>query len=220
MKSLLGKGAGYSMNPGLEPILPSQLIRKVINTRGADFTVRDLFKTFGSQSFGLIFIAMALPLTIPLPPLIGFIPAGLICTWALQRALGITQLWLPRTIAQKKVSQNIIDSIENKALPLCEKLEKRFFKSKQLNRLKESEIRLASIAVVFLSMLIMLPTPFLNSIPAVIIIIMGLTILSNNRRLLWINMSFSLLALVFIGSTLYVGLEALIEEVNGFIQSY
>jgi hypothetical protein len=163
---------------------------------------------------------MALPLTIPLPPLIGFIPAGLICTWALQRALGITQLWLPRTIAQKKVSQNIIDSIENKALPLCEKLEKRFFKSKQLNRLKESEIRLASIAVVFLSMLIMLPTPFLNSIPAVIIIIMGLTILSNNRRLLWINMSFSLLALVFIGSTLYVGLEALIEEVNGFIQSY
>jgi hypothetical protein len=89
MKSLLGKGAGYSMNPGLEPILPSQLIRKVINTRGADFTVRDLFKTFGSQSFGLIFIAMALPLTIPLPPLIGFIPAGLICTWALQRALGI-----------------------------------------------------------------------------------------------------------------------------------
>jgi hypothetical protein len=75
------------MNPGLEPILPSQLIRKVINTRGADFTVRDLFKTFGSQSFGLIFIAMALPLTIPLPPLIGFIPAGLICTWALQRAI-------------------------------------------------------------------------------------------------------------------------------------
>ena len=58
------------MNPGLEPILPSQLIRKVINTRGADFTVRDLFKTFGSQSFGLIFIAMALPLTIPLPPLL------------------------------------------------------------------------------------------------------------------------------------------------------
>lgn len=97
---------------------------------------------------------------------------------------------------------------------------KKVFKSKQLNRLKESEIRLASIAVVFLSMLIMLPTPFLNSIPAVIIIIMGLTILSNNRRLLWINMSFSLLALVFIGSTLYVGLEALIEEVNGFIQSY
>ena len=144
---------------------------------------------------------------------------GFICT-GLQRALEINQLWLHRTIAQKKVSQNIIDSIENKALPLCEKLEKRFLKSKQLNRLKESEIRLASIAVVFLSMLIMLPTPFLNSIPAVIIIIMGLTILSNNRRLLWINMSFSLLALVFIGSTLYVGLEALIEEVNGFIQSY
>ncbi|NLO22291.1 MAG: exopolysaccharide biosynthesis protein, partial [Syntrophomonadaceae bacterium] len=69
-------------------------------------------------------------------------------------------------------------------------------------------------------MLIMLPTPFLNSIPAVIIIIMGLTILSSNRRLLWINMSFSLLALGFIGSTLYVGLDALVEEINGFIKSY
>ncbi len=208
------------MNRLLEPKLPSQFIRTVISKKEADFTVEDLFNIIGSQSFGLMFIVMALPLTIPLPPLIGFIPAGLLCIWACQRAWGSSQLWLPKAIGKKKVSQNIINNIESKALPLCEKLESKLLKKRPGNRLKESEIRLASIAVVFLSMLIMLPTPFLNSIPAVIIIIMGLTILSSNRRLLWINMSFSLLALGFIGSTLYVGLDALVEEINGFIKSY
>ncbi len=208
------------MNPLVEPKLPSQLIRNIIGNKQGNFTVEDLFNTFGTQSFGLMFIIMALPLTIPLPPLVGFIPAGLICIWAGQRALGATELWLPRVIARLKVSPNIINNIESKAIPLCEKLEKKFFKNRSGNRLKESEIRLASFTVVFLSILIMLPTPGLNSIPALITIIMGLTILNNNRRLLWINISCSLLAIGFIGSTLYVGVEALLEQIDGFIQRY
>jgi hypothetical protein len=206
------------MNCLLEPRLPSQLIRDIIRNKKGNFTVEDLFRTFGSQSFGLMFIVMALPLTIPLPPGIGFIPASLLCIWAFQRALGGTQLWLPKAIGKRKVSQTIIDKIETKALPLCEKLEGWFFKNRQLSSLKETEIRLASLAVVLLSMLIMLPTPFLNSIPAVIIILMGLTILNNNRRLLWINMSFSLLALGVIGSTLYLGSEVLLEGIEEFIK--
>lgn len=191
---------------------PSQLIRDVFANRDGKLTIEDLINAFGSQGFGFIFIIMAMPLIIPLPPGIGFIPASLLCIWALQRALGGDHLWLPKAICRKEISPAIIEKIENKALPLYEKLENMFSGSQSV-RLKESEIRLASLVVVLMSLLIMLPTPFLNSVPAVITILIGLTVLNSNRVFLWINMSFGLLTLGFIGSTLYMGLEILVTEV-------
>ncbi len=198
---------------------PSQIIRDTIGKKKSTLTVEDLINAFGSQSFGLMFIVMALPLTIPLPPGIGFIPAALLCVWSFQRMLGGTTLWVPKAIGKREISQSLISKIDAKALPLCARLERYFLNCGRLNLLKESEIRLSSLAVMFMSMLIMLPTPFLNTIPAIIIILMGLTILNSNRRLLWINMSFSLLALGFIGSTLYVGSELLLDEISDFLQA-
>lgn len=187
---------------------PSQLIREAIANKEQAFKVEDLINAFGSQSFGLVFIVMALPLTIPLPPGVGFIPAALLCVWALQRALGGTILWLPKAIGKRELSDKFIAKIETKALPLCERLEKRFLNSNQPKMLNEAEIRLASIVIAFFSMLIMLPTPFLNSVFALMIIFMGLTVLNSNRKLLWINMSIGLLALLVLG---YVGSEVLFE---------
>ncbi|TYO92327.1 exopolysaccharide biosynthesis protein [Desulfallas thermosapovorans] len=197
---------------------PSQIIRDTIGKKKCTLTVEDLINALGSQSFGLMFIVMALPLTIPLPPGIGFIPAFLLCVWSFQRMLGKTTLWVPKAIGKREISQSLIIKIDAKAIPLCERLERYFFNCSQPNPLKETEIRLASLTVVFMSILIMLPTPFLNVIPAIITILMGLTILNSNRRLLWINMSFGLLALGFIGSTLYVGSELLLDEIGDFLQ--
>ena len=188
---------------------PSQVIRNTISNRESRLTIDDLIKTFAAQSFSLMLIVMALPLTIPLPPGIGFIPAALLCVWSFQRTIGGTHLWVPKVVGRQEISQEVINKIESKALPLCEKLEKRFLNNNLSGRLSDMEIRLASLAVVFMSVLIMIPSPFLNSIPAVLIILIELTILNNNRKLLWINMSLGLLALGFIGSTLYVGSEAL-----------
>lgn len=201
------------MNYTSENKPPSQLIRDAIKNKENTPKVKDLIDVFGSQSFGLMFIIMALPLTIPLPPGIGFIPAALLCAWALQRAFGGTFLWVPKAVGKWKLSQKFIINIETKALPLCERLEKKFLNSSQPRTLSEMEIRLASVMVAFFSILIMLPTPFLNSIFAVIIILTGLIILSGNRKLLWINVSFALLALFFIGSALFANMEVLLGEI-------
>src|SRR5690554_54394 len=206
-----------SCSAGPKP--PSQIIRAMLGEKEHTPTVEGLINAFGSQSFGLMFIVMALPLTVPLPPGLGFIPAALLCTWAFQRLLGQNSLWIPKIIGKREISRSVIDKIEVKAIPLCERLEKRFFSHSQQDSLKETEIRLASLAVVFMSLLIMLPTPFLNFIPAVITILIGPIIISNNRRLLWVNISFSLLALGYIGSTLYVESELLQNRIDGFLQS-
>lgn len=190
---------------------PSQIIREAIANKENAFKVEDLINAFGSQSFGLVFIVVALPLTIPLPPGVGFIPAALLCVWAFQRALGGTLLWLPKAIGQRELSEKFIKKIETKALPLCERLETKFFHSNQPSVLNEIEIRLASMVIAFFSIFIMLPTPFLNSVFALIIILMGLTVLNSNRKLLWINMSIGLLALLIVG---YVGSEVLFEIGN------
>ncbi len=60
-----------------------------------------------------------------------------------------------------------------------------------------------------MSLLISLPTPFLNTIPAIITILIGLSLLSGNRRLLWINITLGLLTTVLLGSMLYMGIDLL-----------
>lgn len=201
----------FTMSYMPENQMPSQLIRDVIGKSDHPLKVEDIINALGSQSFGLIFIVMALPLTIPLPPGIGFIPAALLLVWAVQRALGGNHLWLPKAVGRRKLSQKFINKIDNKALPLCERLEKKFLNSRP-EQLSEAEIRLASLVVALQSILIMLPTPFLNSLWAIITLLMGLTILNRNRKFLWLNMSVGLLAVFAFGSTLYAGSEALLEE--------
>ena len=193
---------------------PSQLIREVLGNKEKALTVGDIIEAFGSQSFGLVFIVMALPLIIPLPPGVGFIPAGILCVWAIQRAWGGIFLWVPRKIAKRKLSEKFIHNIETKAIPFCERLEEKFFHNGPTRRLSEMELRMASVMVAALSILIMLPTPGLNSIFAALIILLGITILNSNRKLLWINMSFGLLAVFLMGSTLYAGSELLFDEIG------
>lgn len=193
---------------------PSQLIREVLRNKEKALTVGDIIEAFGSQSFGLVFIVMALPLVIPLPPGVGFIPAGILCIWAIQRAWGGTFLWVPRKIAKRKLSEKFIHNIETKAIPFCERLEEKFFHNGPTRRLSEMELRMASVMVAALSILIMLPTPGLNSIFAALIILLGITILNSNRKLLWLNMSFGLLAVFLVGSTLYAGSELLFDEIG------
>lgn len=199
---------------------PSQLIREALGNKEKALTVEDIITAFGSQSFGLMFIVMALPLVIPLPPGVGFIPAGLLCVWAIQRAWGGTILWVPRTIARHKLSEKFINNIEAKAIPFCERLEEKFFSSGPTRRLSEMEIRMASVMVAVLSVMIMLPTPGLNSIFAALIILLGITVLNSNRKLLWINMSFGLLAVFLIGSTLYAGSELLFNEIGDLVDFF
>ena len=193
---------------------PSHLIREALGNRDKTLTVEVIITAFGSQSFGLVFMAMALPLVIPLPPGLGFIPADLLCVWAMQRAWGGTLLWVPRKIASHELSEKFINNIETKAIPFCERLEEKFFSSSPTTRLSEMEIRMASVMVAALSILIMLPTPGLNSIFATLIILLGITVLNSNRKLLWINMSFGLLAVFLFGSTLYAGSEVLFNEIG------
>ncbi|NLB19022.1 MAG: exopolysaccharide biosynthesis protein [Syntrophomonadaceae bacterium] len=202
------------MNYPNESKPPSELIREALGNKEKTLTVEDIITAFGSQSFGLVFIIMALPLVIPLPPGVGFIPAGLLCVWAIQRSWGGTFLWLPRKIARHKLSAKFINNIETKAIPFCERLEEKFFSSGPTRRLSEMEIRIASMMVAALSILIMLPTPGLNSIFAALIILLGITVLNSNRKLLWINMSFGLMTVFLIGSTLYAGSELLFNEID------
>lgn len=198
---------------------PSQIIRDTMANSVTNITVGDIIYALGSHSFGLLFIVIALPLIIPLPPGIGFIPALLLLVLALQRALGRSRLWFPKAISRRKVSPKILQKIDTKALPLYEKVERYCSKkNRETSDLYEMEIRLASMVVVLMSALMMLPTPFLNTIPAIITIIMGLAILNSNRRILWINMIFGVLALGLIGSTIFVGAELLLEEINDFIE--
>jgi hypothetical protein len=197
--------------------LPSQVIREKMNTADTNLTINSLVNAFGNQGFGFMFVVMGLPVTIPLPPGVGVIPAAFLFIWSLQKTLGRKNLWIPKWLGEKAISPKVINNILSKALPLCERLENITHINKRNNFLSEQEICLGSLIVVIMSLLIALPTPFLNTIPAIITILIGLALISSNRGLLWVNMGLGVLATLFIGFTIYLGIEALLDEIVDFI---
>lgn len=191
---------------------PSQVIRDAIHRDDiTGVSVETLLHAFGRQSFGFIFVLMGLPMIVPLPPGVGFLPALLITIWALQGVFGQGKLWLPKFIGKRMISPAFLRKVEHRALPVCEKLERRYCFDSQTPVIRLLETRIATLMVAAMGLLIMLPTPFMNLIPAAIILSMGLAILGQNRKLLWLNISLGVIAAGFIGSTVYVGLELLLD---------
>ncbi len=198
------------MNSPLFPRSPSEIIGSIIGDTERQLTVNSLVSALGSQGFGFMFVVVALPVVVPLPPGVGLIPALLLLVWSLQRFFGQTSLWLPQWLGHRSLTPSLRAKIVQRGLPICQRLEGLCRCTNELPFLREQEIRFACLTVAVMSLLIGLPTPFLNTIPAVITILIGLSLLSGNRRLLWVNISLGLLTTFLLGSTLYVGIDMLL----------
>lgn len=203
------KGSVALMHSPVFPRSPSEIIRRIVVDGESQLTLHSLLSSLGSQGFGFMFVVVALPVVVPLPPGVGLIPALLLLVWSLQRFFGQTSLWLPQWLGRRRVSPRLRTKIEQRGLPMCQRLERLCRSGRQRPFLREQEIRFASLTVAVMSLLISLPTPFLNTIPAIITILIGLSLLSGNRRLLWVNITLGLLTTVLLGSMLYMGIDLL-----------
>lgn len=142
---------------------------------GRPISVGQLVDLFDDQSYGVLFALLALPTLIPvLPPGTAALIGLLFATLGLQRLIGLRRPWLPGPLRRIALGTRAAEFLEKRALPYLDRLERPA--RRRLGRLAATEpvSRAAALATTLLGLIMLSPLPFLNTLPALMVLIIGL----------------------------------------------
>ncbi len=193
----------------------SQLLRRQLAVRtAATLTIGDFLQSVEEQGFGLLLIAFALPVLVPLPPGVGAIPGVILMMWGLQRLAGRHTPWLPQRIQARPLTPRMTLLLETKAIPVLERMERVLPQGRGRKEPREWESRVAALVVVLMGFLVLLPTPFLNTLPSLIIIGIGLSYVNHHRILMWTSIALGSVVFGALLVTVALGGEMLLDEIR------
>lgn len=142
--------------------------------------LRDLLNGMGDRAFGSTLLICALPEALPLP-VVGIslfvgIPLMLVST---QLMLGFRQPWLPGWILDRPFKRKHFEQLVCKALRHLEKLE-RVLKPRWQFFTNPAFERLIGLLLLILAVIVALPIPFGNMLPAIIIVLICLGMIEKD----------------------------------------
>lgn len=167
----------------------SAILRRLIDTHAAPrLTLGDLLHALGDRGFSLLFLAMALPNTLPVPGPPGIstlcgIPLAVI---AWQMARGDPEPRLPPWLSQRSVATQDFRRFVGKTLPYVEKVE-RVLRPRGDWRFSRRGERMLGFGVFILAVILALPIPLGNFLAALSVAVLSLAHLEDDRYALWVG---------------------------------
>jgi hypothetical protein len=145
--------------------------------------IRDVVDALGDRSFAPVMILLAVPNAIPFIPGSSTVLGLLLALVAVQLVIGRRRIWLPERLNRWSFDREGFGRVIAKVLPWLLKFERmarpRYWPATY--RLAE---RLAGAIAIVLSIMIMLPIPFANGVPAIAICLLALGI--SERDGVWL----------------------------------
>jgi hypothetical protein len=147
-------------------------------------SIRDVVDALGDRSFAPVMILLAVPNAIPFLPGSSAVLGFLLALIGLQLVLGMRRVRLPSRLNRWSFDREGFRRLVAKVTPWLTRFERmarpRFWPESY--RLAE---RLAGIVAIALALMIMLPIPFANGVPAIAICLLALGI--SERDGLWLG---------------------------------
>lgn len=143
-------------------------------------TIAGLSDALSGRAYGMLLLVLALPnlIPIPAPGLSAVVGAPLILV-TLQMMLGLKSPWFPNFIAKRKLKTQQLKRVCVRVVPVIKKLE--LVTSPRLTFLaKPPADRLIALICAVLSLMIMMPIPFGNALPALAICLFAVGILQRD----------------------------------------
>ncbi len=181
---------------------------KILLARLADkpMSIAEILQETAEQGFCLIIGLLALPFLFPMPPgLSGVLGIACFCL-AIQMALGRKMPWLPKRMAQFKFPRSLTWQLIiniRRVLIWLEKIVRSRWKQVATN---PYTWRSNACCIAWLSILLMLPIPFTNPLPAVTILLLAVATIEGDGLLIFIGYLLTLvntILFVFIGYGLW-----------------
>ncbi|HEY6103899.1 MAG TPA: exopolysaccharide biosynthesis protein [bacterium] len=172
-------------------------------TEDETVTLGELRDRLARRGFGLLMIVLAMPTLIPVLPPGSAAAIGLLyILLSLQMLFGRDEPWLPARVSRYRLSAKAIATLRNRGVPLLQRIE-RFSRPRLLPFNDRIASRGVAVIVLLLGIVLVPPFPFLNTLPALAVLIMGVGML--NRDGLFIAAGALLTAAVIVVAGFQVG---------------
>lgn len=142
-------------------------------------TVGEIVDRFGRRAFGALLFVFSTPNLLPLPPGSSTILGAPLVLLAPQVALGVHAPWLPRFVDDREISGLDLNRFFGRLLPTVERFEK-------VSRPRLSFLfggagdRLLGLVCTLLALVLILPIPFGNLLPALTIGVLAFSLVQRD----------------------------------------
>ncbi len=171
--------------PPTEPRLSELFARALDANQDGVVVLGEVLDRAGDRGYGFLLILLAIPAFIPvLPPGTSGVLGALMTLVALQMLLGLKQPWFPRRWRAKVLSPKVVAALQTRGVALLRKIEKVSHpRGRRLTR-NGLILRLSAIIVIGLALVLSSPMPFMNTLPALGVLLIGVGLANRDSYLL------------------------------------
>jgi hypothetical protein len=162
-----------TLEPEAEPPL-SVMLRKLGADRTERVSIEDLTHQLGDRAFGALLFVFALVALIPTPPGGTTITGMPLLLISAQLALGVRTVWLPRVFKRQGLDSRAFNKGLDRVLPWLERVE-RFSRPRLGMLFGPVGDRLLGLVCTVLGLIIVLPIPGGNILPAVAVAVLAIS---------------------------------------------
>ena len=167
----------------------AEILRDLCDGEG-DITIGDIVESFGRRAFGALLFVFSVPNLLPLPPGSSTVLGAPLVLLAPQVAIGVRQPWLPKKLKARALSRRDLANAFDRLIPWLERIEKAS-RPRLTWMFGPVGDRLIGLACTVLALVLILPIPFGNMLPAATVGVLSLSLTQRDG------------ALAAIGSTLF-----------------
>lgn len=163
------------------------LLRIAQNTQSERISIGDLLQALQHRASGALMFLFAIPNAIPVPPGVSAVLGAPLIFLAFQLMVG-QRPWLPKLITNRSLSRAEFEKVANLAAPWLAKAERLMRPRLQMLAKPPAEYVVGAVCLV-LAVILFLPIPLGNMLPAFTICILSLGVLQRDG--IWITIGLS-----------------------------
>jgi hypothetical protein len=189
--------------------------------RSEEVTLAAIWQLAGERIFGFLFVLLSLPSALPVPAPGYSIPFGVVMLLlALQLLAGWKRPWLPQKMLNRPIELSKVQGFLNAGMRWLHRIE-------MLSRPRLSYVCTSlpgrvviGCAIAVMSVSMMIPIPFTNTLPAIGIFVIGFGLLDDDGAISLAGLVICAMAFTLSASVLFFGYEmvrATIDLIKDFV---
>ncbi len=193
-----GSVPGISADHDQHPESLSDLLKKLADEARGRVTLRDIAEALDERSFGAFLLVFSIPNLIPLPPGATLILGLPLVFIAWQIVAGRNKIWLPERLANYALEKRTLVKIVRRADPWLKWMEA-WVRPRNWPLSNPFVERLFGIYTLVLALVVVVPIPFGNWLPAFAIAMIGLAQTERDGNCLAIGSIVGMIAILIFG---------------------
>lgn len=194
----------------------SELLSQIVEDESRErVSTGDLLAMAGDRAFGALIFVFALPNLIPTPPGTSAILGLPLIILSFQLLYGRRTPWLPKAIAARSIARADLASVVRRAAPVLKRIE-RVLKPRLSWLVTAFSERLLALLLLVLSVILFLPIPLGNIVPAAAMCIIALALIEHDGLAALFGLGIGAVSVLIVWGALLAVLKAIVLAIEHF----